>query len=1215
MHGAVVINYPKFVNVEKAGTLSSLLSDTEKQSVTLLQVTGNLNGSDIVVLQEMANANLKTLDMSGANIVTGGSIYYTWTSSSYTQKYSTKKNVIGAYMFYKTTSLERVSLPESATTIEGGAFGYGSLKRMEIGSKVTSITAGLCAGTALDEIILKNNSSFVLDNGILYDKGKNTVYKVLRTVEGDITLPYSITKIENSSFEECNLRSIVIPSKVTKIDTGTFGDCPNLEEVTFPTGLTDLGYDCFGGCKKLKKIDLSNTKTTKIYMSFYNCSALEEVSLPSTLKEITGSSFTSAVLKKIICNAATPPVLEDGTYKSFQYDYIKYNCKVYVPKGRVNVYKAATGWKRFTYIYEIGTDIDEESKTSDFNGYNGRTWMIGSYAPIRYDFADINAAMASSQVKDGDILLLDRYQIMNGNQTVNKSVKIVGSGYLWDHWIEGDLNIEAPNATVDGIDCRNINVRDENARIEHCDANNIVGGYNYECDGAVINSNNVGYSIDAGGAENWTITNNYVKGKFSGTLSEYSQYPTDMPYFSEYSLPLNANANSTVSLKYIIANVSSINYMEYFWDTDPGWTKATALKNANNNYVTNAWNSPMQISTSGLSAGQHTLVTRARSASGYWVTGVNTINIQSSAVVTDPKPVFSLFTFPASGVNNDYRISFSVAAEGGLIDWVEYYWDTDPGQKKGHIIVDQGHDSGGGISRSDYLVDCGDLTGKHTLYVRAFCGKEWAQVYVKEINLKAPGVVDNAINANDLAALKLISDNLGLNGYWNFANDGKKESDFPGVTFLNHRVIEIDLSNHAFTGMLSESWMPSLPEITLLNLSRNNIYGDITPLVAKMPKLKTLDVSHNRITQVSGELPASLTSFNARSQMRTFANSSSGANEKFLDLLSSGTMPPTTAPIGAQVTIPLPTLFYYDADKNDNSLRADIQVVDLKNPSTIYGTYTYNGTNKGWKFTPQLDTYMTFENEKLVGLVTTGKWQQWSACPALFSVLLGDANIDGMVDVLDVQHTLNYILATAQPFNYWAANTYVDKIINVQDIVCTVNIMLGLPNNARSGNFARSLERDANRPDTDIQCWVYEQNGRIALVSAADVAALDIEVDGVSTDEVSLMLSHRDFQMIGQNTATGSRYVIFSPTGATLPAAKSASVLALSRSAIPVAVRCADAKARELGATISQPTGIREVHSGSDGTTIIETNLAPGIYIVRTIDADGNSKTVKILKK
>lgn len=875
-----------------------------------------------------------------------------------------------------------------------------------------------------------------------------------------------------------------------------------------------------------------------------------------------------------------------------------------------------------------------EGETSDFAGYNGQTWMVGKHDPIRYDFADINAAMASSMVKDGDILLVGRYS--TGSQTVSKSVKIVGNKYKYEseNNIEMEptgkarqkskkmrvrykesLYIEAPNVTVDGLYIPDdIIVRDENARIEHCSIlGNIVAGDNYECDCAFINSNRVGTAIDAGSAYDWTITNNYINGTFSGDLSEYSNYPIDMPYFSEFSLPSTGTTNSTIAFKYIITNVSSINYMEYFWDTDPGWGKGTLLKNANNNYVTNAWNEPLNISTTSLSTGSHTLVIRARSGSGYWVTAVNSVTIQS-APVTNPKPVFSTYQFPTSGYNNNYVISFSVAAEGGLIDCVEYFWDTDPGEKHGTIIVDGGHDSGSGITHSSYAINCQGLTGKHTLYLRAFCGTESTTVYVKEINLSAPPVADDRINANDLAALKLISDNLGLNGYWNFANEGRLEGDFPGVTFVNHRVTEINLSNHAFGGTLSESWMPSLPEITLLNLSRNNIYGDLTPLVYRMPKLKTLDVSHNRILQISGPLPASITSLNVKSQMRVFSNSSSGSYESIVLVLPTG-MSSATAKLGANVSLTLPSLFNYNASRNDNSLRADIQVVNTSQPSTVYGTYSYNGEGKGWKFTPIQTSSMSFADKTNVAIVTTGTAQQFSAYPAQLSVVLGDANIDGDVDVLDVQHTLNYILATAQPFNYWAANTYVDQRINVQDIVCTVNIMLGLPNNVRQGSLARSITYNGNPESSETQCWVYEENSRIAIAPTTDVAAVDIEIEGAGTDEVSLLLNHKQFQMIGQNTPTGSRYVIFSPTGNTIPAEKVSALLALSHSAQPVAVRCADVKAREVVTTIGQTTGITEVTPRYGEQTVIETRLAPGVYIVRTVGTNGESKTVKIIKK
>jgi hypothetical protein len=119
----------------------------------------------------------------------------------------------------------------------------------------------------------------------------------------------------------------------------------------------------------------------------------------------------------------------------------------------------------------------------------------------------------------------------------------------------------------------------------------------------------------------------------------------------------------------------------------------------------------------------------------------------------------------------------------------------------------------------------------------------------------------------------------------------------------------------------------------------------------------------------------------------------------------------------------------------------------------------------------------------------------------------------------------------------------------------------------------------------------------------------------VTTDEVSLALKHSDFSMIGHNTATGSRYVIFSTTGAAIPGGQSASVLTLSRSAVPVAVSCAGVMANKVEAAVGMPTGISDVSSSRQGRTVIETPLAPGIYIVRTTDANGNSRTIKVLKK
>ena len=830
--------------------------------------------------------------------------------------------------------------------------------------------------------------------------------------------------------------------------------------------------------------------------------------------------------------------------------------------------------------------------------------MYSNPATDSADFAvRVSGDSMMPRYHDGDILLVDRvgYPQSGQVQTVSKKVRIVGNlGYYFDNYITSDINITSGNVMLEGLWVSgNINIQENSVSLDRC----WVLGKIRNNTGHIIR--NVGISnsyatqgIDQSNSYNWTLTDN---------LSSRPSTVADMPVFSEMSVASSATAGEDLEVKYIISNVNSLSCVEYFWDEDPGWTKAAAL-GAATGYAQNTWNNPLTVSTSNLTAGNHTLVIRAKSSVGYWVTSIHTVTI-AEPVIIDPKPLFTVLTVPTSAQNDEFKIIFTVAADGGLIDWVEYYWDTDPGYKKGYCITDEGHDGGSGITRTDYLIDCAGMTGNHTFCIRALCGSEWTEHKFGNILLTA-----HPIDADDLAALKLISDNLGLNGYWNFSNEGSNEKDFPGVTFVNHRVKEIDLSNHGYTGTLSTTWMPSLSEITYLNLSRNNISGDVSPLVARMPKLRTLDLSYNRITQVSGTLPESLSSLNLRSQMRIFSNNLSGANEGFVDLMTSENITPITATIGSKVSLTLPSLFYYDATGNNNSLRADVQMVDINNPSTIYGTYSYNGNGQGWKFTPLMNDAISLNSDTRVALVTAGEWQRWSACPALLNVALGDANMDGNVNILDVQHTLNYILATAQPFNLWAANTYVDKIINVQDIVCTINIILGLPNDARKTNFARSTENSGQTTE-DAQFWLYEQNERIAAYAATDVAAIDIEIDGVSTDEVSLLLDRRQFQMVGQNTATGSHYIIYSPNRAVIPTGKTTALLAMSRSGKPVAVSCSSADAREVSAALGQTTAISEVSTTADGTTIIETRLAPGIYIVRFITADGESKTVKILKK
>lgn len=337
-------------NVEP-GTLPDRITDPD--NIEELTLTGRLNGTDIVLLQDMSKKKLRKLDISGCHIVSGGSAYYTGASNSY----YTANNEISSSMFYKTTSLEVVILPNSIKKIDGSSFNYGSLKSITIGPNVSTISGGLCPGTKLEEIILNGNNNFVVDGGILYDAKRTTIYRAVVGLTGEVNIPNNIKTIENSAFDGCSLiTKVVLPSDLNEVETASFDDCTSLTEVVFNANLTRLGYDCFANCTSLKIVDLSNTKVDYIYQSFYGCNAIETLLLPKTIGEIWGPSFTSRVLKYISCPATTPPTLSHAD-KTFAYSSIKNICKLIVPTTSISKYKAAAGWKEFYNIVDDNPNL------------------------------------------------------------------------------------------------------------------------------------------------------------------------------------------------------------------------------------------------------------------------------------------------------------------------------------------------------------------------------------------------------------------------------------------------------------------------------------------------------------------------------------------------------------------------------------------------------------------------------------------------------------------------------------------------------------------------------------------------------------------------------------------------------------------------------------------------------------------------------------------
>ena len=189
------------INLEKAGTLPDRIASSKKYKITNLKIIGEINGTDLRMIREMAGRNssgdytdgkLSVLDLSEAKIVEGGGCYsnYLYTSN----------DVIGNLAFEGCSGLTSLNLPAGITSI-----GYRAFKG--------------CSGLT------------------------------------SLTLPDGITVIGYSAFYGCSgLTSLTLPDGITKIGDYAFEGCSGLTSLNLPAGITSIGSYAFVNCSGLTSI-------------------------------------------------------------------------------------------------------------------------------------------------------------------------------------------------------------------------------------------------------------------------------------------------------------------------------------------------------------------------------------------------------------------------------------------------------------------------------------------------------------------------------------------------------------------------------------------------------------------------------------------------------------------------------------------------------------------------------------------------------------------------------------------------------------------------------------------------------------------------------------------------------------------------------------------------------------------------------------------------
>ena len=348
------------IELEKAGTLPGRIGGSKKYKITNLKIIGEINGTDLNMIREMAGRNskgdstygkLSVLDLYEAKIVEGGDYYY---NDNY-YNYFTSNDVIGSYAFSGCSGLTSLTLPAGITEIGFQAFyGCRGLTSLTLPDGITSIGSYAFYGCG-------RLTSLNLPAGIT-SIGSYAFYGCSRLTS--LTLPDGITVIVNDAFSGCSgLTSLTLPDGITKIGNHAFSCCSGLTSLNLPAGITKISDGSFQYCSGLTSLTLPAGITEISDGTFWGCNGLTSLTLPAGITWIGDYAFYwCRELTSIYVYAKKVPEIDSNAFEEFDAK----KCTLYVPMGTRDDYCASDFGKYFENIVEFeATGIDKTTTSTD----------------------------------------------------------------------------------------------------------------------------------------------------------------------------------------------------------------------------------------------------------------------------------------------------------------------------------------------------------------------------------------------------------------------------------------------------------------------------------------------------------------------------------------------------------------------------------------------------------------------------------------------------------------------------------------------------------------------------------------------------------------------------------------------------------------------------------------------------------------------------------
>lgn len=360
-----------------------------------------------------------------------------------------------------------------------------------------------------------------------------------------------------------------------------------------------------------------------------------------------------------------------------------------------------------------------------------------------------------------------------------------------------------------------------------------------------------------------------------------------------------------------------------------------------------------------------------------------------------------------------------------------------------------------------------------------------------------------------------------LNKRWNIESCAVSRSNWEGVTFDDEgHVLKLALSGKNLIGTIPAEIF-TLPYLRELDLSGNRLSGKLEKVITdkvSADSLRSINLGNNQIT---GYIPKEVNLLKKLNNLQLSKNqidSIEAVLPKVLSLdITSQTIHIDSIQLSVNPQLQIPAICRYDHESQSLGVYPDF--------TTSYSStlkFEYNQGRYAIK-----DWYGANEVKIPSGQALTITQASGSAkgSHSPFKVFYdqGDANMDLVVDVLDIPHTLNYIMEDLEHtgyviFNYNAANTFTDKLINVQDMVATVNIILGAPLAMRSSLRSANGEEIAH---------LTVEDGYLVLDNPLEpVVAMDVSLKGVKSDRLKLLFQGDNLMFTTRDTDEGTRFIL-----------------------------------------------------------------------------------------